>query len=164
MQPGQPSLPLRDIHLPDGVSWWPLPLGYWLVLFVICVVVISIFLVRYWLRSRQLKKSILRELIQLEVEYKQSNNAPALVQNLSMLLRRIGRAYFPASCESLTGAAWLAFLDKNMDYSSEFQSGVGKVLVTAPYAKQTDVDADALLALCKRWIKQAKKGPARKSA
>jgi len=32
------SLPLRDVHLPPIPSWWPLPLGWWLVLAALAVI------------------------------------------------------------------------------------------------------------------------------
>ncbi len=168
MQPDQTHLPLRDIHLPDSVSWWPIPPGYWLVLLLICVLVASIWLIKHWLRNRQLKKSIQHELSIIEAEYFQSKNAQSLIQNLSILLRRVGRAYFPTSgCESLTGTAWLSFLDNRLVganknkpdriKSTDFQTGVGNVLITAPYTRQADIDADAVLNLCKRWIQQVNK-------
>ena len=31
------ALPLRDIQLPDAVSWWPLAMGWWLLLLVMVV-------------------------------------------------------------------------------------------------------------------------------
>ena len=30
MDPEQ--IPLRDLHLPDAISWWPLAPGWWIVL------------------------------------------------------------------------------------------------------------------------------------
>ncbi|MBV1912177.1 MAG: DUF4381 domain-containing protein, partial [Cycloclasticus sp.] len=31
------ELPLRDIHLPDAITWWPPAIGWWLLLAVIIV-------------------------------------------------------------------------------------------------------------------------------
>ena len=41
------SLPLRDIHLPDPVSWWPLAPG-WLALIMLLVIVVL--LTTYFIR------------------------------------------------------------------------------------------------------------------
>jgi hypothetical protein len=36
MNPTDPLAQLRDIHLPEAVSWWPLAIGWWLVA-IVCI-------------------------------------------------------------------------------------------------------------------------------
>ena len=59
---------LRDVHLPEPVSWWPLAPGYWIVL---ALVVVVLGMLAYWLRhqpkrkTQHLKQAALREMAQL---------------------------------------------------------------------------------------------------
>ena len=54
MQPTQ--LPLKDIHLPDAISWWPPAIGWWLV--AIFIPLLSFFL--YWLYKRLTRKTAIK--------------------------------------------------------------------------------------------------------
>ena len=37
MNPSDPLAQLKDIHLPDAVSWWPLAIGWWIVAIIAIV-------------------------------------------------------------------------------------------------------------------------------
>lgn len=149
----QPELALRDIHLPQAVSWWPPALGYWLLPLLLVLLWLVVITVRSWLRRHSVKKVIKNQLTDLEAEYAITQDAQLLVQKLSMLLRQVCLYYFPGSeCAALTGENWLVFLDKQLSGSSAFQSGVGQSLISAPYQRQVNVDVPALLALCKNWL------------
>lgn len=153
---GNQALQLRDIHLPDSVSWWPLAPGYWIILIIIALLVVSAWLFRRWQHQQKLKQVIQVEFRRIERDYQQSNDALRLTKELSVLLRRVSLACFPESdCESLVGERWLTFLDQQLQNSGEFSQGVGKVLATAPYSRHIDIDAQALLTLCQRWTNQA---------
>jgi len=155
---GSQALQLRDIHLPDSVSWWPPAPGYWLILILILLMIVSVWLFRRWYRQQKLKRVIQNELRRIEQDFQQSNDALRLSRELSVLLRRVSLACFPNSgCESLVGEHWLSFLDQQLPDSGEFVAGVGQVLVTAPYSRQIDIDAQGLLVLCQRWVGQAYK-------
>ena len=46
---------LRDIHLPDGVSAWPLGYGWWVILLLLIGVVVLYYLFKLWrLKSQKL--------------------------------------------------------------------------------------------------------------
>jgi hypothetical protein len=78
-----------------------------------------------------------------------------LLPELSMLLRRVAISRFPRhDVASLTGDAWLAFLDRALGDGAAFQSGAGRILLNGPYADKVDADAESLLVLCERWIKR----------
>lgn len=52
-----PELPLRDIHLPEAVSWWPPAIGWWLLALLMAGVVFY----ALWFYKRQMKpKRIVR--------------------------------------------------------------------------------------------------------
>lgn len=161
MQPDVNNIPIRDIHLPDPVSWWPPALGWWLLLALVAVTVAGIF----WLKRRRqllkLRNTSMAELDAIYEAYENQCDAKRFARELSVLLRRVCISYFPTSdAAGLTGTAWLAFLDsllssKHNKSGQKFSNGVGEVLVKAPYQhnlKTSDIDVDALYQLSAEWI------------
>jgi hypothetical protein len=150
---------LRDIHVPAPVSWWPPAPGWWALL-VVLLIAIGLGYMLYRRRRRNLwRGGALAELARLR------DAAPERqLREVSVLLRRVAISRFPRhDVAALTGEAWLAFLDRTLGDGAAFQSGVGRVLLSAPYINtaEVEVDAAALLILCERWIKRL---PARGTA
>jgi len=143
------ALPLRDIHLPDPVSWWPPALGWWLVVgLALLLVVVAAWWWRRWLggRYRRLALRELERLGQLPL-----SEQPAA---LSLLLRQAALCHFPRpDCAGLYGEAWLEFLDRSFK-DQPFSQGVGRCLLDAPYRPGSPVDSHELLSLCRRWLKR----------
>jgi hypothetical protein len=54
----------------------------------------------------------------------------------------------------LTGDAWLRALDR-IGGLEQFESGPGRALTEAPYRSCGEVDGEALLTLCERWLRRA---------
>ena len=79
---------LRDIHLPDPVSLWPLAPGWWVALLAVITATLMIHFV--W-RARRLSpdRVALCELDRLEEDYSSSGDITALAAGLSSLLRRL---------------------------------------------------------------------------
>ena len=50
-QAANPLDQLRDIHLPEAIGWWPLAPGWWLLIILVCLGLIT--LARLFLRRRQ---------------------------------------------------------------------------------------------------------------
>jgi len=83
------ELPLRDIHLPEPVSWWPLATGWWLSLALLLA--LGAF-VMWWRRSeptRRARNAALGELTTIELAYARAGDGHACAQALSRLLRRL---------------------------------------------------------------------------
>ena len=147
MDPAQ--IPLRDLHLPDAIGWWPLAPGWWGVI-VIAAVALA-WLLRNFLHTRArgaARRHALRQFEKLTVEYAQHNNAVLYGTQLSELLRRTMLAYAPRKeVAGLTGAAWLEWLDRDMQ-EPVFQSGSGSALIELPYRDAaTEVPAADIAAL-----------------
>ena len=157
-------LPLRDIHLPEPVSWWPPAPGWWLLL-ILCALIISIvFLFRHVRQRSLLKRTALAELNRIKKQYDQNHDRIQLVKALSVLMRRASISYYPRpNSASLTGEQWLQHLDTTAQRKG-FQKGTGKILASAPYLPSNspiDIDCDDLFMLCQDWLNyQPAKGKA----
>lgn len=149
------ELPLRDIHLPDPISWWPLALGWWLVL---ALVVFFIAFTCWWLNKRlkpTLKKEALQALDAIEASLHETDDPIHCLAELSVFLRRVilSQKKYPPGSVALTGTAWLELLDQSLD-TPEFSQGLGVILLTGPYqASAEKQNVFELLQLCKKWVK-----------
>lgn len=165
----QQTLNLRDIHLPEPVSWWPLAPGWWLLLAGALIIFASVVIVKKIYRSRQLKRDIITELENIKQQFQQTQDTSQLAKALSILLRRANITYYSQnnfngeSVAGLTGEDWLRWLDKThskpdrslSENNIKFQSDIGHVLLTAPYMadnSELDFDAQTLLRLCESWL------------
>lgn len=139
---------LHDIHLPASVSWWPLALGWWLLLALLVVML----LVGFGFYRRYQRQRWRREALALLRQLQQQSLTPkALVVEYSQLLRRVAISRFPRTeVAALTGEQWLVFLDQQMKVPGFQQQG--RMLITAPYSATVEGDLDELSALCERWI------------
>ncbi len=137
MDPEQ--IPLRDLHLPEAIGWWPLAPGWWLV--IVLLVAGIAYLLRVYLRTRArgaARRYALRQLDVLTAEFEQHRDTVAFISGLSSLLRRTMLAYAPRrKVAGLTGDAWLAWLDEDLD-QPRFQGEVGRKLLELPYRAPSD--------------------------
>lgn len=145
----KPDLPLRDIHLPEPIGWWPPAPGWWLLLFgALALVSLAVWLWRRW-RRVTVQKLALSELEAIERDVA---DAREQMQRLAILLRRVCLSAYPREeVAGLTGAAWLSFLDRQVG-GHRFSEGVGRLLLEAPYRREIEADAASLLALCREWL------------
>jgi Ca-activated chloride channel family protein len=79
-----------------------------------------------------------------------------LAQELSVLMRRAAISFYPRDeTAAITGAAWLAFLDRSLE-GQPFSRGPGRLLATLPYRPAVSAEeAGPLLDLCARWLDAA---------
>ncbi len=126
---------LRDIVVPPAVSFWPPAPGWWAVS-AACLVAAG-FAIAAVVRHRQrnaYRREALREL------------ASADPRDISAILKRAALAAFPREqVASLSGPAWLAFLDRTG--GTRF---VTTGLASLPYGGSGD--RDALVAEARHWL------------
>ena len=163
MNPDMASIPLRDIHLPESVSWWPLAPGWWITLGLLLLAGMTVYLLKIFREKQLLGKQSMEEFATLVNQYQQDRDARQLLTNLSQLLRRVCITQFDDEyIASLTGEAWLDFLDDALSNqmnqpSLTFRGELGGYLVTAQYKKSIRIDEqklDQLLILSKAWLRQ----------
>ncbi len=154
MTPSPLDLPLRDIHLPASIHWWPLAMGWWILLGLVIALILGLFLFRKFAQRTYLKKQAKRALDRIEHKLLSGRQAIECLSDLSVLLRQLTVKKNPLSdFAGLTGEKWLKFLDQPLD-KPEFSQGVGQVLLLGPYQKEAKKeDVSQLIELCRKWIK-----------
>jgi Ca-activated chloride channel family protein len=147
-----PVAGLIDFPLPREVGLWP---ETWASRFATVLVLLAT-LVALWLivrrrRANRYRREALAELARVE----RTGAAPGeVLTRISLLLRRTALAAFPREeVAPLTGAAWLAFLDRTSG-SRQFSEGDGRPLASGPYRAVPPADAEvrSLFVLARRWI------------
>ena len=126
---------LRDIHLPDqGVSFFPLAYGWWMIFGAIIASVLLIWLI---LQIRKQSKKLYAKYL-LNKYAKENNIKSAII--MSEILRRICLKKYPEAV-AFNGQKWADFL------LSKSQKGLSEksllLLQTAPYIKEDCDDFSA---------------------
>jgi len=147
---------LADIHLPDGVSWWPFAPGWWILIALAFITIVAIY---YWRRHQQRNKYrylALQELQKVYQNFQQHPSTSIYLQQLSNILRRTALSAYPTQFNaSIKGDEWLRWLDAHCtSLQDSFAQGTGQVLLVGPYQKTPQVDAHALHQLCTHWVLQ----------
>lgn len=128
------ALPLRDLHLPEAVGWWPLAPGWWVLIALAAAGVGWLLYLEYrkWRRNAA-RRVALGEFGRIRREYESGADTLAVARELSELLRRGMLAYAPrAEVAGLTGERWLGWLDRGLD-DRPFTEGPGRCLESLPY-------------------------------
>lgn len=150
------ELPLRDIHLPETIGWFPPAFGWWSLLILIPLAVFFC----YWLFKRITRKTAVKSAKKLlkSLKIDETKNSKQKLESISALLRRVAISVNSRSdCASLTGKAWLEYLDSSLGENA-FSEGSGQILITGKYQKNmTDnFNIDELITLTERWLKAQK--------
>ena len=143
---------LRDIHLPPPPGWGPPAPGWWLLGLAIVLCGIFTFKILYKMQNtRRTKKAVMTELDRY-IDAARGDPA-ALAAALSQFLRRMALRDTPAAA-ALPDERWLRYLDSHL-VGDEFARGVGRVLLDAPFRPAQAYDRAALIALVRRWTRNA---------
>ncbi len=138
----------RDIQLPDGVSFFPIAYGWWVLLLASIFLFISVkFFINFW-KSRKKYYSLKK------LEAISTDNPIQAAMDISELLRRISLVKYRSSC-ALSGQEWIDFL--NQHTSAPLSQKNAEFLSFAPFMSSSDKtytpqDAEELKTFCKNWI------------
>lgn len=145
------ALPLRGLHLPTPVGWWPPAPGWWLMLALTLLALMGLIL---GIRRRRRVTPVavaLRELGRLEADHAMA--AREKLQRLSSLMKRVALSLRSReTVAGLTGDQWLLWLD-DTGGDTVFSRGVGRSLADAPFRSvANDEEAAELMRHCREWL------------
>ncbi|MGV6809121.1 MAG: DUF4381 domain-containing protein [bacterium] len=155
------ALPLRDIHLPDPISWWPLAWGWWL---LIIATLFGLTVLAAWLlRRKKNQKKIAKPVLFMQTlnTLKTEKQTTVFATQLSALLKHSAVYYYGQQAAGLSGEAWLAFLDQywvlgktpeQKHTTHVFSSPQGRALLSAPYQANPVIDQKFLWQLAYDWL------------
>lgn len=151
---------LHDIIVPAAAPWWPPARGWWwLVALILWVAAVGG--LRRWHRHQQnrYRREALAEIGRCEPLLRDPALRIAGISAIALILKRAALSAWPRKqVASLTGQAWLAFLDRtNGGQRGKFINGPGHWLETAAFdperaAMLDETGAHELAALARNWI------------
>lgn len=145
-----PLADLKNIHLPQNVSIFPLTVGWYLVISLILLAIIFLLYWQFILKKRLRQKKHIYHLLS-ELEATASANE-TILSDVSILLKRVAIMRFPElHPQSLFGEKWLAFLDKT-GKTSAFGRGPGRVLLNIYKNEQLKNHAEFFV-IIKQWLR-----------
>ncbi len=150
----QNSLPLRDIHLPEAVSWWPPATGWWLLAGLIIIAILLLPKLYHYIKYKPLNKVATTAYREIINDYQQQPDNQQLLQSLSKLLRQISMSYLGREASAhLTGNQWIKQLN-TLTRENHFDSNIQQLLIQAPYQKTSISNADIqpLITATENWV------------
>jgi len=146
------EIPLRDIHLPDPIGWWPLAPGWWILIGLIVFTVAVSLIVWSWRKRRLVRRTALSELAIIEIDYREHRDNHRLARDLSKLARRTALALEPERVSAAeTGSDWSNRLDE-LNKTGETSELIKTALSRAPYRPAESFDGEALLNAFRPWL------------
>jgi hypothetical protein len=141
---------LKDIHLPEAVSWWPLAPGYWISLaIIILIALISLALYWQWKKHWRYIKAANNEFDDLVFN---NHDDKDFLHGTSVFIRRyIITRSDEAVINSLQGTQWQNYLE---NYLSNDHA---QLLAFDQYKPDVNYDKQALIDDVKNLIKGYKK-------
>lgn len=147
MNPASPLDQLKDIHLPEAVSIWPLAWPWWALL-VCALALITFIVVRY--KKNQWRRQALGQLKNIA-----TSDELFCVQQCNRLLKQVALYRFGQSCASLSGEKWLEFLDskvKTAIFTDHFNTFA--FIIDQPREVGTSIDVIQLKKAIEHWIRK----------
>ncbi|MGH1461030.1 MAG: DUF4381 domain-containing protein [Neptuniibacter sp.] len=147
------KLPLRDMQLPEAISWWPLAPGWWLLMCLLVVFLIAVFFT-IWKKLQDPRREAMQELLRIEQQYSEHQDKQLLVVECNTLMKRLALTLYPRSqVAALSGQQWLAFLRNS---SGKLDISHLDILIHGPYQASVELSSDDLIQSCRQWIKQVR--------
>jgi hypothetical protein len=143
---------LRDIHLPEPISWWPPAPGWWILALAGCALTFWLGRVLYRrYKAKHYRRQALAQLAQI----KASSDSQEKLRALFVLLKQTANCAYPnRQPSSLAIESFLEFLHFSCEQSLFTQSNLE--LQSLLYAKPTteqSADLESLFEDARIWIK-----------
>ncbi|MDH5737172.1 MAG: DUF4381 domain-containing protein [Gammaproteobacteria bacterium] len=165
MQPTNPDplAELKDIHLPPAIDSFLLAPGWWIMM----LLALGLAGLLIWQLKRRHQKSRYRRqaiaaLKENLAHYESRGDASQFLMDYNSILKRVALVTWPRThVASLTGEAWVGFLDQTLGDHS-FAMGPGQILIEGPYQSEILLNSKKaawLTDLGARWVRAHKSLP-----
>jgi hypothetical protein len=150
-----PLAQLRDIHLPDPVSWWPIAPGWWIVIGLFAGGLI--FLARH-LTLRYRRNLYRRQALKKLSFIKQDANTSGVQKFISafLLLRQVSKTAYPREHYShLEVAQFILFLQAHCSEPvfTDLPDDIQIILYSQPTSDEIPMDTlQSIFESCEIWI------------
>lgn len=135
---------LKGIHPPDAIGLWPLAIGWWLLIVVLPIILLSVFLfLRYQKRSSAIKDATIK-LLQQNIQ--QDDYA----QYANQTIKRFCKVYYPQALP-LSGQDWAKFL-RNKCQSTVLTAQQLELLSHGLYQSNLDYQHNDLASSLQKWV------------
>lgn len=146
------ALPLRDVHLPPPVGWWPLAPGWWIVLGLCGLALAVAVWALLWRQRTRLRRLGLLRLREIATTSQESSSQAHFAAGLSVLCRQLALACDGENAAALTGPAWCTHLDALVPGSTFFTAGLGGQIFEAAYRPLPTLPRAEILQGLEYWI------------
>jgi len=150
---------LRDVQLPEPVSWWPLAYGWWWLIILSCITIAAIIL--RITAARRKNKYRHQATHELELHYQSWQNdqdSPRYLQAANAVLKRVVLHISDShQTASQTGTTWLNTL--NLYQAEELSSETQLALSEQLYRQQSSTDIASVHGEIAEWIKSHQRTP-----
>ncbi|MBV1872675.1 MAG: DUF4381 domain-containing protein [Gammaproteobacteria bacterium] len=145
---------LRDIHLPEPTSIFPLQPAWWGVIGFFCLVLLGAGYYFFYFRKRQ-QRQALKQLASIEYRFEQGEASGVCMMELGLLLKHYAVVQFPQTAIAYRwGEEWLAFLVATST-EGQFEEGRGHAVTQWPYQKEpARDDVPSLFDAAGKWLKE----------
>lgn len=156
MDPSTLLMQLKDVHAPDPITFWPLAIGWWLLIILSMVTLSGL---SYWLVRRHLKSAWKRQALkrfdELCTTYKKQPSAENLLQINRLLKQALSTANNKRDYLHLCEADWADALNSIQHKNTSILNEQDLIILSKDiYARQTKALDDAALNRISLWIKQ----------
>jgi len=158
------TIPLKDIYLPESVSWWPPAIGWWILLLLLIILGWASYTAIHRYREKWgYRNNALQLLNSTYTNWKISGNDQKdidknIIESMAIILKRTAITAYPTTeVSSLFGEQWLEFINKQTKTPC-FDSKIKNLLLFQQYqaTNSTIIDEvciDNFYKACQQWIK-----------
>ncbi|MEM7466469.1 MAG: DUF4381 domain-containing protein [Pseudomonadota bacterium] len=144
------EIPLRDIHLPEPISWWPLAPGWWAILGALILLGFLGWI--YWrFKKNAQQRFVAAEIERIRLAFANHNNHHTFAKDLSMLARQVALLHgSPKRDEAgAVGQSWLDYWQQRIPETEIDPEELAKALTIAPYRSGETLNVEKILAAFK---------------
>lgn len=147
---------MKDVQLPEPVSWWPLAIGWWLLALMVIVTIVSASVYLYKRHQHNRYRALaIAELAFAFKQWQSLANDHAYIMSANNVLKRAVRTFNPSVVNQFADA-WVDSLDSHTD--NTLSAEARHALALQCYQAQVSADIPKLHREFSLWLKQHKQG------